>query len=491
MAGGRSARQRASYALRPDVWGRAMTARRRTAVGPVFLNLIDPTAPLDVARSFLVQEFRTGAHCTLHHHRGAFYAWNGAAYTEIDSDDLRAKLYTFLDQCKTGASPGEKIKPDKGLVNSVLDALTAAAQLDSAISAPAWLDGPSDVGANETIACANGLLHLPTSKLLPHTAAFYTHNAVDFAFDADAPVSCQWLRFLGELWPDDQQAIEALQELFGYCLTPDTSQQKMFLLVGPKRSGKGTIARVLRELVGAANTVSPTLASLSSNFGIAPLIGKRVAIVSDARLGMRADQAVIAERLLSISGEDAVTVDRKYLSAWTGRLTVRFIILSNELPRLSDASGAVVSRFIVLTMRQSFYGREDHGLLPRLLTELPGILNWAIEGWRRLNERGYFVMPASSLDTVQQLEDLGSPIGAFVRDCCIVDAGRAVEASELFTAWCSWCMMRNRDPGTTEQFGKDLRAAVPGLRVSQPRVGGRRPRTYNGIGLLPAERQSR
>lgn len=464
-----------------------MGRRRRSAGGPVFPSRIDPTAPYDVARVFLAREFSSGHHRTLHHHRGVFYAWNGTAYVEIAEDDLRAKLYQFLDQCTTGAARGDKIKPNRVLVNEVLNAIAAAAQLDSGITAPAWLDGGSDVRADEIIACATGLLHLPTSKLLPNTAAFYTHHAVDFAFNADVSAPCHWLQFLGQLWPDDHQAVETLQELFGYCLTGDTSQQKMFLLVGPKRSGKGTIARVLRELVGVANTVSPTLASLSSNFGIAPLIGKRVAIVCDARLGMRADQSVIAERLLSISGEDAVTVDRKYLSAWTGRLMVRFIILSNELPRLSDASGAVVSRFIVLTMRQSFYGREDHGLLTRLLTELPGILNWAIEGWRRLNGRGHFVTPASSVDAVQQLEDIGSPTGAFVRDCCIVDAGRAVEASDLFTAWCRWCGMQNRDSGTAEQFGKDLHAAVPGLRVSQPRSAGRRPRTYNGIGLLPAE----
>src|SRR5215472_9160659 len=99
-------------------------------------------------------------------------------------------------------------------------------------------------------------------------------------------------------------------------------------MVGPKRSGKGTIA-------GPDNTVAPTLAGLGTNFGLAPLIGKRVAIISDARLGGRADQAAIGQRLLSITGEDTITIDRKFLPAWTGRLQVRFLILSNELPRLA------------------------------------------------------------------------------------------------------------------------------------------------------------
>jgi putative DNA primase/helicase len=169
----------------------------------------------------------------------------------------------------------------------------------------------------------------------------------------------------------------------------------MFLIVGPKRSGKGTIARVLTGVIGLDNSIAPTLAGLGANFGLAPLVGKRVAIISDARLGGRADQHIIAERLLSISGEDAITIDRKYRDAWTGRLQTRFLILSNELPRLTDASGALAGQFIMLVLTRSFYGREDHALTTRLLTERSAILNWAVAGWRRLTERGFFLTPAS------------------------------------------------------------------------------------------------
>jgi putative DNA primase/helicase len=240
------------------------------------------------------------------------------------------------------------------------------------------------------------------------------------------------------------------------------SQQKGFLLVGPKRSGKGTIARVLTRLVGIDNTVAPTLAGLGVNFGLAPLIGKRIAIISDARLGGRADQHAIAERLLSITREDAITIDRKFREAWTGRLQIRILILSNELPRLADASGALASRFIVLVLTHSFFGREDRGLTVRLRPELPSILNWAIAGWRRLIERGYFVMPASSGEAVQEFEDLGSPIGAFIREPCVVAPARVVETSTLFESWCEWSKQQGRDhPGTAQTFGRDLRAAFP------------------------------
>lgn len=172
------------------------------------------------------------------------------------------------------------------------------------------------------------------------------------------------------------------------------------------------------------------------------------------------------------------------MSAWTGQLAVRFLVISNELPRLSDASGALVSRFIVLVLTRSFYGHEDQTLTARLLAELPGILNWTIAGWRRLVQRGHFAQPRSAFDLVQQLEDLASPIGAFLRERCVVGAGRRVEIACLFKVWKDWCIQQGRDhPGTAQSFGRDLRSAVPALSVVQPRDGEERSRFYQGIGL--------
>jgi hypothetical protein len=105
----------------------------------------------------------------------------------------------------------------------------------------------------------------------------------------------------------------------------------------------------------------------------------------------RADQAVVVAWLLSISGEDSITVDRKHFAPWTGTLPTRFLVLTNELPRLCDASGALAGRFIVLCRNRSWYGRNDLSLTDRLRAELPGILNWSIEGWRRLRAPGHFV----------------------------------------------------------------------------------------------------
>jgi putative DNA primase/helicase len=456
---------------------------------------LSPGAPLVSARTFMAKRFTHAGLRTLLHHNGAFHAWTGTHYPEADDAGLRAGLYDFLDGAVRPFDDGKvgPFNPTRSKVADVLDALAAVANLRAGIRSPAWLGEAVDLPADEIVACRNGLLHLPSGTLLPHTPKLFTQHALDFDYDPMAPAPAAWLHFLAMIWDADEggerraaaEVIDALQEIFGYCLTADTRQQKAFLIIGPKRSGKGTIARTLTRLVGSENVAGPTLASLGQNFGLAPLIGKRVAIISDARLGGRADQQAIAERLLAISGEDALTIDRKYRPAWTGRLPTRFLVLSNELPRLADASGALASRFIVLVMTRSFYGQEDHGLETTLAAELPGILNWAIAGWRRLQDRGHFVQPSASAEAVQEFEDLGSPIGAFLRERCVLRTGASVLVDQLFAMWGDWCKENGwENHGTKASFGKNLRAALPSLTTSQPRDhDGRQRRCYEGIGL--------
>ena len=121
----------------------------------------------------------------------------------------------------------------------------------------------------------------------------------------------------------------------------------------------------------------------------------------------------MTERLLSISGEDSLSIDRKNTTAVESKLDVRLMLLSNELPRLSDVSGALAGRMIILRLSESWYGREDPGLFARLDPELPGILLWAIEGWRRVRARGHFVVPDSSRGSAAGAERPHEPCGGF------------------------------------------------------------------------------
>lgn len=444
-----------------------------------------PSNPMAVARRFVEALYLLppDGRLVLRSYRGDFFLWNGANYVEVDRRDVRGRAYAFLEDAvylhpEKGPQP---FAPTQRKITDLLDALHAAVLIDSRDDAPLWVDRRTHPCVTDTIAMTNGLLDVRARTLHPHTPQFFTQHALPFAFDPKASSAPKWDRFLGQLWPDDEQARQSLQETIGYLLAGGTRQQKIFLVVGPKRGGKGTLGRVVTGLLGAHNVGAPTLASMATNFGLSPLIGKPLALISDARLSTRADSKVVVERLLSISGEDSLTVDRKYRDPWTGRLPTRFLILSNELPKLSDASGALASRFIVFVLRHSFYGKENPQLTTELLTEAPAILNWALLGLDRLLERGYFVNPDSGAEAIQQIEDLGSPVGAFIRDRCLVQQEARVEVETLWAAWKAWCSETNTGPSTKAVFGRDLRAVLPTLKVGRPWQS--RDREYQGVGL--------
>jgi putative DNA primase/helicase len=225
---------------------------------------------------------------------------------------------------------------------------------------------------------------------------------------------------------------------------------------------------------------------LQGDFGLQPLIGKLLATINDARFSRRTDATVAVERLLSITGCDPISANRKNMVFWEGQLQTRFLVLSNELPHFIDSSAALISRFIVVQFTQSWLGKEDPSLEERLGLELPGILNWALEGYRRLHERGRFEQPPSGLDAIRAMEDLASPVKAFVRDCCLIGPNYVEEVQTLYAYWEIWCDAHGRRyPGTVQAFGRQLRAACQHIRMKQ------HPRRYTGIAVDHVARHAR
>ena len=178
---------------------------------------------------------------------------------------------------------------------------------------------------------------------------------------------------------------------------------------------------VLSHLLGLANVASPTLTSLGSRFGLAPLVGKQAAIIGDAHLGRSSDAVAILERLKSIVGGDAQNVDRKGRDELANVvLKARFTVSVNELPRLPDASAALRSRMLLIPFEVSFEGREDHDLQGRLLAEIPGITNWALEGLGDLRRLGPLPPAAGGAGRHRRLREAVVPAevvrGGLLRD---------------------------------------------------------------------------
>jgi putative DNA primase/helicase len=445
-----------------------------------------PSAPMEVARELTRERFTDAASgdLTLRHWRGGWWSWRTSRWVELEQRAMAATAYRYTEHASYVA--GESTSPwdpNRWKIANVLDALAAIVHLGEDVSMPTWLDD-RDHGSLP-VSCENGLLDVGRRELLPHSPLFWNATSVPFHYDEHAGEPARWLGFLDALWPSDPASIAALQQWAGYVISGRLDLHKMLLLVGPTRAGKGVISRTLSALVGRENVAGPTLSSLNGDFGLAPLIGKSLAVVSDARLNGRGAHVVV-ERLLSVSGEDTLTINRKYREQWTGKLQSRIMLCSNELPQLGDASMAIAGRFVPLLLNYSWLGREDHELEPALQQELTGVLNWALDGLEQLREQdGRFTTPPNAEEAIVALQDLASPVAAFVRDRCEKGRDRAITVDDLYAAWRSWAEDNGHGRSSKQLFGRDLRAAVPGLRVVRHGTD-ERIRVYVGIGLREA-----
>jgi len=465
--------------------------------GPVRLNL---EAPYDIARTFVRMvrddkcrrryvfvgkvEGKSVSEPILWYWKKDFKCWNGQCYEDVDDDQIRAQVYDFLDQSVAVSSA--RIKPKPKNVNEVVDGLKAGTNLVG--NAPCWIGVEGRPEAKGLLICRNGLLELETGKLWDRDPRLFCLNGVDFDFDARARAP-RWDQFLREVWPRDDEAVRTLQEFFGLWLTDETKYQKGCGLIGDPRSGKGTIGRVAKGLLGSRSCIGISLQTLGEDFGMANLIGKKLAVVPDVKLDRRMNIMRIMERLLTTMGEDDQTVNRKNKVHWEGKLGIRWLILGNDVPKFRgvDEAGGLVARMVMVKTNENFLGREDFDLTEKLLAERAGILNWAMEGWRRLRGRGKFIQPASGMGLIQKLKASTSTIGSFVLECCVLGPEERVSCDNMWSAFCEWSGRRGLAVTlSTNTFSAALHEVFPSIVTARPRKGNEeeRPRFYYGVKLM-------
>ena len=381
------------------------------------------------------------------------------------------------------------------LAGNVKAVIQMMCYVEELTDAPTWVANDIEGGLpnpSQIVSAKNGLVNLPgflagePDAISEHTPTLFNLNAVDFAVSPNPPEPVRWLSFLRSQWGDDLDSIKLLQEWFGYLLTSDTSKQVCLKLVGAKRSGKGTICKVLRALVGRDNCCDSTLDSLASNFGLEPLLDKSICFLEDAAFGSKSDKKSAARVIKNITGEDSLGIGRKYLGSLNVRLKTRLVITANEPLDFKDPSGAIASRFCILQFNVSHAGKPNRNLESELLAELPGIFSWAIEGWRRLLDQVEFTVPESSREAREDLEDSSDPIIPFLKNCCVIGPEQYVTVDDAYASYVKFCeSIGDRNVCNKIAFGRKLKAAHPPVKSVTKRVGSSSPRVYLGLSLIP------
>lgn len=456
------------------------------------------------ARRLMREEFSVAP---LHRWRGQWYRWRGTHWMTAEPEEINKVIWDRLEHVTYLTAPrnnapamGAKWKPNKQRVANVLEALSTAVLVPDHVEVPSWvsLDRGMQIAAHRhgdasgVIAFENGLLRLSDRALIEHTPEFFNQFALPFEYDSKQTVPRLWMKTLDQWFPrESRDAIDVIQEWFGYVLSGRTDLQQALYIQGVSRSGKGTLVQVLEWLVGRVNVSGGLSAdNLSKEYGLQDAIGKALLVFPDIHFAANAKGAV--ETMKKLIGEDALSINRKYLPLWDGRLPGRVVFTSNFPPKFPDASNAAVKRLICIQMDRRFEGpNKNAALKQQLKAELPAILTWALDGLERLSARGHFVQPASGMEVLEAARDNASPIGSFLDDCCEVDPQGEVLAPVLFEEWKSWCIRNGNYSGNNQTFGQNLKAHMadqhPGARFAKRRPGadkeGRRPWTYSGVQL--------
>ena len=226
--------------------------------------------PHRLALIIIARRFTIDGILKLRRWRSEWHRWDGARYVRYSDAYITAEITRLAkhefdleiqQQSLSGATQSQGRLPStrkvtKSLVTNVVQALQSLTYLPGDMDQPHWIGaGVSPVDPAFTFPTASCLLDLNAlirgqAQTVPPTPLFFSSRAVSYVFDPDADCP-EWIKFMGSIWPTDTDSVALLQEYCGYCLTNDTSQHKLLMIVGPPRSGKGTIGRILKELIGS------------------------------------------------------------------------------------------------------------------------------------------------------------------------------------------------------------------------------------------------
>lgn len=300
---------------------------------------------------------------------------------------------------------------------------------------------------------SNGLLHIETKELLPHSPEYLSTTQIPIMYDPAAHAD-RWGQFVKEIMAGDMEQVRLLQQLAGYCLTTDTSFAKAFIFYGSGANGKSLFTRILSKLIGKNNVSNLNLTMISKQFGLTGLVGRRMNLIDEIS-GNYFESNMIKNL---ISGE-RIMADIKYRPEPLEFTPVaKMIFTVNELPKINDTTPGLYRRFIVIPFEVSFLKNPDIYLEKKLTDELPGILNWAIDGLKMLREQGFFTETEKNMRALQSFKYENSPLLEFLENNFEQADPElyAVPASDFYTAYKAYCLDNGYKPKAMSNLLKEI-----------------------------------
>ena len=357
-----------------------------------------------------------------------------------------------------------------------------------------WLINPveaDEVNSDPNILnVKNGLLHLDTSELHPHSPYYLSNTRipVDYRNDAAWEVNSTGQpvinpesgnpkftaagkavqRFITSIVPLD--TVDLTYEMSGYCLSAQAKYDRGFILVGSGANGKGTLLNLISAMIGRDNISNVTAQDLcESRFKGAELFGKLANICADIPASPIQDTSQIK----MITSGDSISAERKHQHPFQFRPFATLLFSANEIPRSRDKTHAFYRRWNFIPFPNKFEGQDkDENLIARLTSpeNLSALLCFSIAGLKRLWEQRNFSVSQSSNLIMSEYKVSNDNVASFIEDNVTESPSSTIERKALYDAYKEYCEENGYNAVAVRRFNANFQSQLPRVeRRDDPR----------------------
>lgn len=392
---------------------------------------------------------------------GAWLAWDGHRWAEDITGEVHRRAKSVVDAMPTAlatiSSDDERKDLFKHWMRSQgvgrLEAMVTIARTEPSVPVTvAELD--ADPWALNTL---SGLIDLRSGELADHSrrALVTKLSRVEYRPDATCPT---WEGFIHWAMGGDVELVEFVRRAVGYSLTGLISEQCLFFLHGHGENGKSTFLNIVSALLGDYAIAGEPDLLLSSpherhTTGIADLVGRRLVVVQETDEGRRLAEATVKQ----LTGGDTIRARRMRQDNFEFRPSHKLWMAANHRPVVRGTDHAIWRRIRLIPFTATLApGQRDDHLGDKLMTELPGILNWALRGCRDWQLDG-MRPPAAVIAATSEYRTEQDHVGRFLEDNCLLGAEWCVSASELRRSYEEWCQENGERPWSARAMAPQLR----------------------------------
>ncbi|QCZ44476.1 DNA primase family protein [Levilactobacillus brevis] len=284
----------------------------------------------------------------------------------------------------------------------------------------------------------------------------------------DEKAQCpKFQRFLDEDLPD-KQSQKFLQEYTGYLLDATNKAHAFLIIHGAGQNGKSVYLGLVTQLLGSDSVSAGNIEALGKDFGLSPLVGKLANISNE---GEAVDFSTA--QLKAITSGDPVQINPKNRDMFSLVLRTKFIFSTNNLPTTTDTSEGFARRLNILPFSVHVpKSMVDPDLPKKLSQELSGILNWAIEGLKRLRSNNYRFTKSGEMEDAKNNYILSNqPVRRFVKECFELRNGSKISFRDLRELYAKWLQENElADAGTLNKrvFAGKVKAEVSNIFNTDP-----------------------